>query len=208
MKLSTKIKLKLAKTANVKLAEFKSGDITFYTLEEETLAENVEVFVMDEEGAYVLPEDGVYPIDGQNVTIEKGIIVKMEPITGDEGGGEGDEGGAGTLRSKLIKLEEGAEVTVEDYNNLIEVVETIIEAVDDLGGEVEENAEELKLSKAEAAAAKTEATAAKTEASSAKAELKLALQKSNGKFVNPNPSQKPDGDGKKSGSDVLKKFGL
>ncbi|MCD8079648.1 MAG: hypothetical protein LUF04_04305 [Bacteroides sp.] len=74
MKLKTKIALKLAKELKLDLSSVQLDDITLEYMEEGNLREGYEVFVTDEEGAFILPEDGEYAYGEKTVVIESGIV--------------------------------------------------------------------------------------------------------------------------------------
>lgn len=173
MKFKTRVELKVAKLMKIDLASETLDNFTIYFLEGDELVEGLEVFSMNEDGEYIAFPDGSYSWGEKTVVIENSIVQSINEKT---------ETGEAEMK-KMEKLEAEV-VTVEDFNQLIEVVNEIIEEVDKQGGDVEPIAttEELK-------AVKEKLSKMEPEFEKLKADLKLAKETSNGNFVDPNTNK-------------------
>lgn len=186
MKFLTKAKLKLAQLAKLELGSTQTDKGTLYYTEEGDLLDGYDVFVLDDDGAYITPEDGEYNYSGKTAYVENGVVIRIES----ENNNENDEN-----MKKAAKLETEV-VTVENFNDLVDVINEIIDVVEDLGGDVTETAEELKSAKEELSSKLT----------SVKEKVELASQSSNRDFENPTPDHSTAG--KVKPESQLSKFGL
>lgn len=192
MNFLTKAKLKLAKLTKVDLSSVTLDEITLYYFEDGDLEEGYEVFILDEEGAYILPPDGEYGYGDKVVVVTQGIVENISPSES-----------TGDLTKTDGKLE--TEVpSKEDFEKLTEAVSDLTDVVEGLGGNVDKVQQELELSRQAHEETKKELEATKQE-------LKLAKESSKRDFTNPYPEGTPGNPGKKDSSfavSQLEKFGL
>lgn len=204
MKFITKTKLKLAKKMGLKLAEIKSGDVVLYLLEGEEPEVGSELFVMDDEGNYILPPDGEYEYEDKVLVVAEGIVTEIRIDTNLE------------AFMGLTKKLEGETVTVEEYNALIDVIYEMAAEEDAKEGEWSEGEYKPEDAPAETTvvvdtgdvyvAITEELKAVKSELSKVKADLAVAKKTSNRDFTAPNPKPEVEGNVKRESS--LAKFGL
>lgn len=99
------------------------------------LAQGVEVFVVDDEGNFIIPEDGDYAYDDKIAVIENGIVVEIKTGTTTEQQEETPEA-----------LEEKVDVVVDVVKDLVDIVESMGENVTSVSEELKKVKEEnLKL---------------------------------------------------------------
>lgn len=164
MKVATQAKLKLAKMMGLKLASVETDKQTLH-YDGDTIDEGTEVFVVNADGEYVLPEDGIYVgADGFIYEVEAGVVTSRKPKDAEEELSDEDkEKAKEKLEDEAPDPEDvpdpeaGETVSVEKFNELLQVtkdlagaVVSIEEKVDDSMGELQEKLRAaLKMSKAD-----------------------------------------------------------
>lgn len=118
----TDIKFNLAKQHKIKLAEVSTDRGTLYY--EGELEKGTEVRAIDEDGAYVLPENGDYVEGTQIIEVIDGIVVDIRPIDSDESPELMDEKKEELIEELPSPI--SGEVSAEDINAVIDVVKGVI----------------------------------------------------------------------------------
>lgn len=128
MRILTQAKLKLAKSLQLNLSSISTdrGDLYF----DGDLEEGTEVFIVDSEGNYVVPEDGDYKEGNRTFTVENGVVTKI--ISEEEVIVETE------LEEVIVET-----VSKEEFNELVSTVQMLISAIEELKGSVDEVKEEV-----------------------------------------------------------------
>lgn len=182
MKFLTKAKLLLAKSAKIDLNSIQTDTVQLFYFEEGEIQEGYEVFVTDEEGTYILPEDGEYEYNGKTIVVVSGIVSEIR-----ENGTEED------LKEKnALETEVPTQEDIEEIKDFLEVV------AEQVGGEaLEKFREEFELNM----------TKISDRITAIEQKLSVVKNTSNGKFEEPTP-----GNNKATSAfnakDELSKFGL
>lgn len=177
MNVITKVKLKLAKMLDISLAEVSTDKGTLYYDGE--LGLETEVFFIDEDGNYILPPDGEYMEGDRTLTIENGVITKID---------DKEQIQKETDVIHVPSPENGEDVSPEKFNDLLEAFEDLAEKVGatfvELKKQVKENDKKID---------------------SLELELSKATRKSNKEFEDNKPKLVNN---KESEKDILNKFGI
>lgn len=142
MKFRTKLAIKMAKQTEMKLESISTDNGLLHYVDE--LVVGVDVWVEDADGNAMLPDDGNYTSDGKVIVVENGVVVDIkesEEIVDIENKDSIEQ----EIDPNDVPTEEQGEVvSVEKFNDLVEVVKELTQEVNDLEEEVLAVTTELK----------------------------------------------------------------
>lgn len=166
MKLLTEAKLKLAKMLKLTLGSVSSNKGNLY-FDGDIFDVGTEMFAMNEEGDYILPDDGDYEVGNQILTLANGIVTDIK-----ESGSVSDE--PGNMQEEVETVSEDTEVSADEFNTLATAVNTMVSVL-----------EEIQSDMADFKAQKQSFEAIKTELEAVKLKLAKVSNESNGDPVPP-----------------------
>lgn len=136
----TMLKLKALDLAQTEYLDIQTDKGELFFVDAYEPADGVEVFMLDEDGARVMPEDGDYTWENKVLVVRNGVIESIRDV-------EDNNNNEDMSKKRLQKLETEV-VTPSDLNEVIDAVNELIELVDDLvPEEVPTMIEELKATK-------------------------------------------------------------
>lgn len=136
MKLVSQAKFKLAKILKLELGSISTNKGELY-FDGDVWDVDTEVFSMDNEGNYVLPEDGDYTVGNQVITVIAGVITEIkEPSSINEDGEN--------LEDIPEDIDGEVQVSEEEFRDLAVAVNELVAVIESV---VEENAELKKMVK-------------------------------------------------------------
>lgn len=196
---TTKILLKIADllAADVEIKSIATDKGELFLVDAEEPAVGVPVYILDENGAQVMPDDGEYQYNGDVLVVENGVIVDIRDTNTTESTED---------MGKIKKLE--GEVGIDEIVSVVnEIADTVNEIIvkEGLGGDVD-LVEELSkvnqhLSKVKHDLSQMESITTKTVVA-----LEEIGKKSNGKFAEPNPDPSPKAKKVPSTKDIVNYF--